>query len=97
MTVCHIKDGKRQGVVENRRSTLKTDAMVAQIFSGFLGIPCKDMLQYTTPSQVCRRQAEIFCTMYTSQVNLMPICQRADQTAIWLPQATHHHGAEFPC
>ena len=48
MTVCHIKDGKRQGVVENRRSTLKTDAMVAQIVLGLTGIPRKNIPQRLT-------------------------------------------------
>src|SRR6266581_2549949 len=52
MPVCNSKDGKRPGVVENRRSTLKPDMVVAQIFSGFLGIQCKDIPQCATPTSL---------------------------------------------
>ena len=53
MTVCDIKNRKCLGVPENRGSTFKTDVMVAQIFSGFHGIPCKDIPHCPTPPRSC--------------------------------------------
>jgi hypothetical protein len=52
-----IKDGERLGITENRRGTLKTGAMVAQIFLGLFGVPLKNIPQRATSIAGCHRFA----------------------------------------
>jgi hypothetical protein len=53
VTVGGIKDRKRLGITENRRGTLKTGAMVAQIFLGLPGVALKNIPQRATSIAGC--------------------------------------------